>query len=139
MSDTIKLTWTQECEDENSTDFGEDIEFEEEFPAKMEVCGRCEGHGSHMNESMGSYGYSSEEFDREFDDDEKKEYFKRGGIYDVRCTECHDLRVVPIVNESLFTAEQKKMYAAFVEYDEDRTRYDAEDAAEARMERLMGC
>lgn len=143
MSDTITLKWTEEIEDkeipEDSDDRWSEVEFEEDFPAKMEVCGRCDGHGTHMNESMGSYGYSAEEFDRDFDDDEKEEYFKRGGIYDVTCTECKGRNVVPVVNESLFTAEQKAMYARFVEYDEERAQSDAEFEAESRMERLMGC
>ncbi len=133
MSDTITLTWIEE--DDN----GNEIEFEEEFPSKMEVCSRCEGHGMHLHPDIGSHAYSMEEFNNEFDDEGKEEYFRRGGIYDVKCEECKGLRVVPVVAENLFNEKHKELYARYEEYERERARHDAEYESMCRMERMMGC
>lgn len=139
MSNTIELTWTEEDEDENSESYGDEIEFVETFPAKMEVCPNCEGHGTHLREGMRYHAYTREEFENEFDDEMKEEYFKRGGIYDVQCSECKGLRVVPVVNEDALNKEQKELYARYQKYEEERAQDDAAYEAECRMERLMGC
>ena len=63
-----------------------------EVPGKFEICPRCEGHGTVLNPSMAGHAYSQEEFS-EFSEWESKQYFKRGGCYDVAC-ECRDGKVV---------------------------------------------
>jgi DnaJ-class molecular chaperone len=105
------------------------------LPSHMDVCGDCEGHGTVMNESMRNHAYSSEEFAEEFPDDEDREqYFKRGGIYDVECPTCHGKNVVPVVDEESLTAEQKAQYEVYLAHCRDM----AADRAEERHERMMG-
>lgn len=72
-------------------------ETEHELPAKNAVCPRCEGHGTILNPSIGSHGYSAEEFREAFSEEEQVQaYFQRGGMYDVSCPECSGVRVVPV-------------------------------------------
>ena|SRR5258706_9488184 len=124
MSRTIELTWDNED--------GEEII--ESFPAKNEICDRCEGYGNHLNPSIGEHAYSMEEFNESFDEEEREQYFKRGGIYDVQCEECHGNKVVPVVDENRLSEAQKKLYAEFELWDQERARSDAEDRATYRME-----
>lgn len=122
---TVTLTYL----DEN----GDDAEVE--LPSHMDVCGDCEGHGTVMNESMRNYAYSREEFDEAFPEDEDREqYFKRGGIYDVQCPTCHGRNVVPVVDEEKLTEEQKAQYEVYLAYCRDQRAYEAEE----RHEREMG-
>jgi hypothetical protein len=110
-------------------------ECEEELPCKREVCPRCEGLGTHLNPAIGQHAYSQEEFDREFDDEEREQYFKRGGIYDVQCQECRGEKVVDVIDEEACrTEEQKRILREYREGEEDRARMDAEDRATYRME-----
>ena len=79
-------------------DEGEEVEHT--FPAINEVCGRCEGYGTHLNPSIGQHAYTLEEFNEAFDDDESREaYFTRGGMYDVRCEQCHGNKVIQVIDE----------------------------------------
>lgn len=111
-----------------------------ELPARFEVCTRCEGHGTHLNPAIGEHAYSVEEFNEAFDDEESREqYFKRGGIYDVKCEECDGDRVVPVVDEARLTNDQKKVFAEFEKQEQENYEADEEARAEARMERMMGC
>jgi hypothetical protein len=110
-------------------------QIEHSFPATNEVCSRCEGHGTHLNPSIGEHAYSAEEFAEAFDDDESREqYFKRGGIYDVTCEECGGKNVVAVVDESRLSTEQKKLYAEYEEYQDEAYRIRAEDRYTQRME-----
>ena len=113
----IELTWSDED--------GEEIVHE--FPAKNEVCSRCEGYGTHLTPSIGNHAYSMEEFNESFDDEGREEYFKRGGIYDVTCEECKGNKVVPVVDEEQLTEEQKKLYEEYCEHEADMARMDEED------------
>lgn len=127
MSTTIRVTVTNEME----------VERELVLPATFEVCGRCEGHGTHLNPSIGEHAYSQEEFDEAFDDDESREaYFKRGGMYDVQCQECHGKRVVAVLDESRFT---KPAHLKLLARIHGAAEADAEYEAICRMERAMGC
>jgi hypothetical protein len=103
-------------------------EVEHTFPAKNEVCHRCEGYGTHLTPSIGNHAYSMEEFNESFDDEEDRAaYFQRGGKYDVQCEECHGNKVLPVVDEARLSDEQKKLYAEWEESEEERARSDAED------------
>lgn len=111
-------------------------EVEHSLPAKMEVCYRCEGYGTHLNPNIGDHGYTREEFDEAFDDEGKEEYFKHGGIYDVTCMTCNGLRVIPMVDESACKSDDlKKVLELYYEYQQDL----ADDRATEEAERRMGC
>ena len=109
-------------------------EVEHELPARMEVCSRCEGHGTHLNPSIGEHAYTREEFEESFDEEGREEYFKRGGIYDVTCEECGGDNVVPVVDTDRLTEEQKKIYAEHLKHERQCAQWDAEDAYTRRME-----
>lgn len=120
----IKLTWWNED--------GEETTYE--FPAINEVCDRCEGFGTHLTPSIGLHAYSTGEFNESFDEDEKYEYFRRGGIYDVSCEVCNGKNVVVIVSENLLNEEEKTLYAQYQICEERIERYRAEDDVVRRME-----
>ena len=102
-----------------------------ELPSRFEVCSRCDGHGTHLTPSMGEHAYSEEEFEETFhDDDDREEYFKRGGIYDVQCETCHGERVQEVVDEATCPADLLKKYQ---EYQRDQYNYERECAAERAM------
>ena len=109
-------------------------EVEHTFPAVNEVCERCEGYGMHLTPSIGNHAYSMDEFRESFDEEEAEEYFRRGGMYDVQCEECHGNKVVAMVDEDKLTPEQKTLYAEYQEAEENRARSDAEDRHTRWME-----
>lgn len=117
------------------TEDGEEVEVD--LPAKNEVCDRCEGHGTHLNPSIGEYGYSREEFEESFDEEEREEYFKRGGRYDVICEVCHGKNVVLLIDEEWIdkngSLEEKTALEAYNEKLEEDAAYERECAAERRM------
>ena len=118
----------------------EDNEIELSLPSYMEVCPDCEGTGYVMNESMRTYCYSQEEFEEAFPfPEDKEEYCKRGGIYDVVCPTCNGKNVVPAIDETAIPSSLKTQYAEYCKYQTKRERNDAEYKAECRLERLMGC
>jgi hypothetical protein len=63
---------------EYTDDDGNEVEYV--LPGKYEVCSNCEGHGTHLREGMRNHAYTSEEFDEEFDDEDRAEYFTHGGM-----------------------------------------------------------
>lgn len=108
--------------------FAEDDEGNElEFPLKLEVCGTCDGKGTHVNPSIDSHGIGAEEWAEDWDEDEREGYMN--GRYDVQCSECNGERVVPVLDEDRATEAQRK----FIE-DKQRADYTArtERASEAR-------
>lgn len=106
-----------------------------ELPSKFEVCPRCEGHGTHLNPSIGNHAYSVEEFNEAFDDEESRaEYFKRGGIYDVTCEQCGGKRVIEVPNPEAMSSEQKTHFEAWEKSEEESARMDAEDRRTRWME-----
>jgi hypothetical protein len=102
---------------------GEDEEGREvttEIPARYDVCGTCDGRGTHVNPSIDRHGISAREFHE--DPGFREDYFS--GVYDVTCNECAGRRVVLVpVDESKILADRWQD-----EYD-----YAAERAAEMRM------
>jgi len=102
-----------------------------EFPATFEVCGLCDGQGSHVNPSIDAHGISAEEF---YDDPGfAEDYFN--GVYNVACYECKGLRVTPTIDTNNLTDQQKKDYDVL----QEKIRDDAMYAAECAAERRMGC
>ena len=109
-----------------------DEEGEEEqvsLPAKMEVCGRCDGEGTHVNPAIDGNGISSEQMDEwsSPDWDFREEYMR--GTYDVRCEECKGANVVPVVDEERCDPELLKRYHKHLQ---DEWESKAIDRAEAR-------
>lgn len=101
------------------------------LPIKYEVCGTCEGRGSHVNPSIDCGGLTSDDF---YDDPDFEEGY-RSGHYDVTCYGCNGKRVMPVINDSCLNAAQRRA----VEYIEECAQYEAEYQAQCRMERMMGC
>lgn len=110
-------------------------EYEHELPAKLEVCPGCEGEGTRLHEAIGSHAYSREEFEESFDEEEREEYFKRGGRYDVQCTDCHGERVVPVVDEDECnrTHRNRKLLKLYEQVEERRAEWARQEAHERRM------
>jgi RecJ-like exonuclease len=114
-------------------DEGNDIEHE--LPAMRVVCDDCDGEGYVLRDGMRYHAYTMEEFDYEFDEEMKSEYFKRGGIYDVVCPTCKGKNVVDVVDRE--ACERNPEYAKILneldDLEEDRRMMEAEYAAERRM------
>jgi len=103
------------------------------LPVKMEVCDRCQGHGTHLTPSIGEHAYSARAFDNAFPEPEdKEEYFRRGGRYDVQCLTCKGANVVPVVDEAAceHDAEYKRDLALYNAHMESQAYDDRESAAE---------
>jgi len=116
-------------------DDGEEVEIK--LPHTREVCSQCEGFGTTLNPSIGEHAYSAEEFAESFDDDESREqYFKRGGIYDVQCHECHGAKVINVLaEEECKTEEQKEALRCIQEAEKS----DYQCRMEEESERRFGC
>lgn len=96
---------------------------ERELPAKMKVCSRCEGRGTHVNPAIDGHGLTREDFDA--DPDFEEGYFS--GRYDIRCEECDGRNVVAEPDFKRWNARMTRRYWAFQEMK-------AADDAEARWE-----
>ena len=103
-------------------------EAEHELPAKYEVCTRCDGHGSHLNPSIGQHAYTREEFEEAFHDPEDRaEYFKRGGIYDVSCGACGGERVVSVVDTARCTPAELGIVRRYRRQERERLQSEADE------------
>ena len=100
------------------------------FPCTFEVCGTCQGRGTHVNPSIDAHGISREEFDE--DPDFRDDYMS--GLYDIQCNECQGRRVVPVVDESHLSDDQQRALRVI----NDRARGDAEYDRMSYLERMMG-
>jgi predicted methyltransferase len=123
----MKIEFTTE------NDQGEEIT--RELPARNVVCPGCDGHGTHLNRNIGEHAYTAEEFRESFDEEEAREYFTRGGIYDVTCETCGGRRVVPVVDRDAADPEVLKLYD---EIQKEEAEYRAMCRSEDRMLRAMG-
>lgn len=113
-----------------------DEELTVKLPVRFAVCDNCEGHGSVMNESMRQHAYTPEEFNETFHDDEDREqYFKRGGIYDVQCPTCKGKRVVHVVDEQHLTADEREHWEFIKKNKRELEKLRQLEA----FERAMGC
>lgn len=115
-------------------------ETEHQLPSKMEVCPRCEGHGTHLTPSIGEHAYSAEEFYESFSEPEdREEYFKRGGIYDVTCYTCKGANVIQVVDEDACLRDEKlkSIFLSWQEQEEESAAFEAECRVEREMEAKM--
>lgn len=74
------------------------------YPAKFDVCWRCEGSGVHDCWEDGMTIY-----ERDFEDEEFFDNYV-SGTYSVKCTECNGLRVIKVIDLDKCTPEQKSEY-----------------------------
>jgi len=100
------------------------------LPSKFEVCGECQGKGSHVNPSIDAGGLTREDLYE--DPDFAEAYF--GGVYDVTCYTCGGERVTPEVDRKALPAG----VLALVELAEEQDRDSYEFARECAAERAMG-
>jgi RecJ-like exonuclease len=114
------------------TDEGEEIVLT--LPSIMEVCHECGGESFVLCEGMRGYGYSAEEFAESFDEEERAEYFKSGGRYDVTCPTCNGKNVVPVVDEEHIPDNLKAQYEEAQKQAHRRAQGEAEDRATMRAE-----
>jgi hypothetical protein len=103
--------------------------FDQEFPAKYEVCDRCQGEGRHTNPSIDGNGITGSEMQEILADDPDFLEDYMGGKYDVTCHVCHGNRVVLVVDEESCTPEQLSEY---LEREKEEYEYQMEVAAERR-------
>lgn len=76
----------------------------------------------------GNYAYSQEEFNESFDEDERSEYFTRGGMYDITCLDCKGKNVVLVIDEdACVSEEQKAILVAYLAYEGRKAQDEAED------------
>jgi len=113
------------------------VETEYVLPGRFEVCPRCEGHGTHLTPSIGEHAYSAEEFNETFwEPEDRAEYFRRGGMYDVDCETCRGKRVILVPDEDAcrLTLRGRRLLALYEAIELAK----AEDAAERRREERYG-
>lgn len=111
-----------------------DDEVEHELPATNEVCGRCDGHGTHTNPSIDGNGITSSEW-AEWDAEEQESYMN--GEYDVTCEKCHGSNVVLVPDTSVMSEEQKAIFSQWEKQEHAKTALDAECRQESEMEAWM--
>lgn len=104
-----------------------DEEIQAVMPAKMAVCYRCEGAGSHTNPSIDGNGITSSEW-AEWGEEEQETYMSGG--YDVTCEVCHGANVVPQPNYEAASAQVKKLWRL-------KQRAEEADAREVASERWL--
>lgn len=124
---------TVEIENDN----GEVSEYD--LPSIMKVCHNCEGHGYVLCHGMRNACYSAEEFEEEFSDEDKEEYFRVGGKYDIKCPTCNGKNVVQAIDRSSCIGDLADILKLWDKQEMERAKADREYEAECRMERLMGC
>lgn len=101
-------------------------EFHLEFPATLEVCHRCEGRGTHVNEAIDGNGLTARDFDE--DPDFRSDYMS--GLYDVTCTHCQGRNVAAVIDWNSMSPEQTLFMQA---WQDDEAHWRAVEAAERRM------
>lgn len=117
--DEARMTLKVELEGENGDLYKHEISFH------WEICGTCQGKGTHVNPSIDSHGLTAEDFAE--DPDFAENYLD--GTYDQICNECGGKRVVPepeIIDERLQEQIEEKRIVF------------REDARTSIIEREMG-
>jgi hypothetical protein len=105
------------------------------LPAMFVVCQNCGGHGTHLCPSLRGASFSSEEFEDLFDTEEDRaEYFRHGGKYDVTCASCNGRNVVLVVNEAACSKEQLTLFQQHMQLEAEEARERAIDARVMRAE-----
>ena len=123
MTATKELTYYDDDEEECAETFT--------FRVCYRVCGLCNGKGSTVSAGIDCGGLSDQ--DMWEDPDFARDYF--GGAYDVSCPGCNGKRIVPAINESNLTDDQKRALKIM----EDDAQCARECHAERMSEMRMGC
>ena len=89
----------------------DESEEEIELPAMWELCGLCQGRGTHVDPSIDSCGISNEDFAE--DPGFRESYFS--GAYDVSCYRCNGRTTEPTVNVDSLSKEHKAFYEGLIE------------------------
>lgn len=105
-----------------------------DLPSRKVVCPECRGEGFVLCSGMRDHAYSQEEFYQSFSEEEREHYFRRGGMYDVKCPKCKGANVVDAVDTSACDAAQLAHYKAFIAQEREREAFERE----CRAERSMG-
>ena len=100
------------------------------LPIKLALCDNCEGHGTHLNESMRNHAYSQEDYS------EDPEFFEdmRSGTYDQSCNACNGQGRIYKLSENEMSADEKSLYAEIMSSSRAWAEMDEEDAYTRRME-----
>ena len=93
-----------------------------------EICGRCNGDGTHVHPDVDGHGLTDEDFDD--DPDFRGDYFS--GKYDVTCSECKGNKIVLGIDWSAMSTELRSRAEAY--FENERHARMEEDA-----ERRAGC
>lgn len=125
----MTLTFDFDCDDAECD--GCDNTHEHTLPARLEVCGTCDGKGSHVNPSIDSHGITGEEWARDWDDESREAYMS--GRYDVQCYECAGKRVAPEIDTRNLSEAQKEVLKRIQRIERDNAHYDAISRAERAM------
>jgi len=126
MAITIQLFDSEGCEEQIS------------LPSKKEVCPECGGEGYTLREGMRGIAYTPEEFNEAFfEEEDRQEYFTRGGKYDQVCSYCKGKNVVDVPDPEQMTEEQKVQFEQWEKDQAELARSRAEDRHTMRME--SGC
>lgn len=102
-----------------------------QLPAKLIVCSRCEGTGKHVNPSIDGNGITQSEM-AELGEDFREDYM--AGMYDVTCSVCLGIRVVPAIDTRRFTPVQRRAWKQHCKEIEESRRDDASEAWLRRAE-----
>ena len=105
------------------------------FSAKYEVCHRCEGHGKHVNPAIecDGGGITGSEMAEIMVEDPNFQNDYLGGMYDITCTCCKGNRVILVIDETSFDAEDKAAFKKYQVQLEEDWNFEAECASERRM------
>lgn len=126
MRATVTLRWYDDEDNECEQDV--------EVPIKFEVCGTCQGKGTHVNPSIDCNGLTAEDFAE--DPDFREDYFS--GRYDQTCNECGGERVVPVINEEGVNDETRALLDKVTKQIEDDLEFERQSHAERMAEMRMG-
>lgn len=98
--------------------------------------------GTVLCEGLRGHAFSMEEFYETFEDEEDRaEYGRPGGRYDVQCPTCQGRNVVDVVDEEACERDPKlkALLKQHQKQEEERAHWAAIDRATERSERLAGC
>ena len=91
----------------------------------FEVCGTCNGKGTHVNPAVDSNGITGDEWNRDWSYEGQQDYLN--GLYDVTCYECDGKRVVPEPSEHM----NKRDIVRAIQDQRERDSYEARDEIRA--------
>lgn len=105
----------------------DDSQYRIDLPSEWEICGRCDGHGTHTNPNIDGNGISQDEWEGPDWDDESREMYRTGG-FDVRCEAGCEGGKVLVVKEEALTADQRRVYEEWMRDESESAREGYDDA-----------